>query len=403
MASPTAAAVTANFPHPVLTPFATPVQPPTHASIKLLQRELNANAMSVHSNAGGGLHGHLVLTLTPARYRAVAGVPYPAPQPPPALVVAGAAAAVANAVQDHQELLRLFNRYHDTDKALARLIIAATPDTYIAALCDVDFGYANVTTIQFLTHLTTTYGALTPADRDLNQARMNQPWAPPTPIELLFKQMEDGQRFAAAAAEPIADSTLCRLAYQLVLKTGLFPDGCREWRLLTDAQQTWARFKIHFARQDRDRLETSTANTLGYGTAFHVRPPDAAHLVTSHDATLVPSQVADGSALAATALPSGPELIALLLELRNLRAAAAKAPTAPAPNQKATPGPRGYCWTHGSSSNGAHTSATCKNKAPGHVDTATWRNQQGGNPAIYVPRSRSAANPATPRAPHSAT
>jgi hypothetical protein len=91
-----------------------------------------------------------------------------------------------------------------------------------------------------------------------------------------------------------------------------------------------------------------------------------------------------GSALAISALPSGPELVALLAELAKLRAAATRSPSSSTPRSTQ----RGYCWTHGSTANSAHTSATCRNKAPGHVDTATWRNKCGGCSTQYVPPSR---------------
>jgi hypothetical protein len=173
--------VTASFPFPELTRFASDLQPPTYASLQLLQREINSNAMSVHSDAGGGLHGHLGLTITPARYLAVAQVPYPPPPVPPVIPVvpAAPAAAITEALRQHQEQIRIFRLYHDTDKALLRCIIAATPATYIDALSDNEFGFANVTTLALLTHLHTTYGALTPADRDNNLARMQSAWSPP--------------------------------------------------------------------------------------------------------------------------------------------------------------------------------------------------------------------------------
>jgi hypothetical protein len=163
------------------------------------------------------------------------------------------------------------------------------------------------------------------------------------------------------------------MGLHLVSKTGMFPDGCREWRLKAAAAQTWGAFKTHFARQDRDRVETTTASMAGYsGTAFAVTAPP-------------PDPLPPGAALAATVLPSGPELVALLSELAVFRAAAARPTTTPAP---ITPTTRGYCWTHGSTANNTHTSVTCRNKAPGHVDHATWRSKQGGNTASYVPPSR---------------
>ena len=366
--------ITANFPYPVLTPFASAQTPPNHASLLNLQRELNANAMSVHSNRGGGLHGHLALTVTTDRYLEIAGLlnrfEVPAAPPSQPHVPAGTdAAIVGEIVRRHQARIREFQVYHDTDKALVRAIIAATPMTYIDALSDPELGFAQVTTLNLLTHLQTTYGTITSTDRDTYHARLHTPWSPPTPIESLFKQLEDGKRMAALAQEPIVDSQLVRIGQNLILKTGLFPDGCRDWRLKPDAERTWDQFKTHFARHDRDRLETVTSSSAGYANA--VQP------------TLV--QAPDGAAFAATALPSGPELLALLSELATLRKAQSPGSNPPARPPSSS---RGYCWTHGSTTNNAHSSATCRNKAEGHVDTATWRNKCGGNTEKYTPPHR---------------
>ena len=37
-----------------------------------------------------------------------------------------------------------------------------------------------------------------------------------------------------------------------------------------------------------------------------------------------------------------------------------------------------YCWSHGAC---AHPSAECKAKRPGHIDSATFENKQGGSTA----------------------
>jgi hypothetical protein len=72
---------------------------------------------------------------------------------------------------------------------------------------------------------------MTSADREANLARMNAPCSPPSLIENLFDQLEEGQRYAVLEAEPIADSQLTRLGMNLITKCGMMPDGCREWRL----------------------------------------------------------------------------------------------------------------------------------------------------------------------------
>ena len=40
--------------------------------------------------------------------------------------------------------------------------------------------------------------------------------------------------------------------------------------------------------------------------------------------------------------------------------------------------PTAYCWTHGTTTNLAHTSASCTRPGPGHVHATTARNRMGG-------------------------
>jgi hypothetical protein len=53
------------FPHPKLTPID---GKQTSATIRLLQREVYANARSVHSDLGGRLNGHLGMAIPDAQY-----------------------------------------------------------------------------------------------------------------------------------------------------------------------------------------------------------------------------------------------------------------------------------------------------------------------------------------------
>lgn len=296
---------------------------------------------------------------------------------------------IAEANQRHGALQKRFQRYHDVDKALVRQIIAATPDNYLAALCDREYGYGAVTALQLLNHLKSTYGAITNADRDDNLLRLNAPWSPPTPIEDLFRQLADGQKMAADAGEPIVDSQLARIGYTLLLKTGVFGDACRDWRLKPDKdQQTFASFQVHFLRMDRDRLEQTTTRTAGYHAANAVLsnlPPEAIN----------PPPPPSTHHVCAAASPS-PSLASLTHQLRQCQAALAaltvSGPPAPAA-LPATTAVRSYCWTHGFIQNLAHTSSTCKHKAPGHVDTATGTNKNGGSDKIWTDRTRPGTSP----------
>jgi hypothetical protein len=69
---------------------------PIFEDLKVIQRLLNTNAMSVSSYVGGGPHGHLGIIMTNEEYFAIAADVFPLPDYPGASpeVVAGMTAAV---------------------------------------------------------------------------------------------------------------------------------------------------------------------------------------------------------------------------------------------------------------------------------------------------------------------
>jgi hypothetical protein len=81
-------------------------------------------------------------------------------------------AQIANIRQDQDELNALFVEYYATDKALKQQIIGAVDKLYLRTLNHRITGFANVTTQQILVHIYTTYGRLTPADVQNNNAAM---------------------------------------------------------------------------------------------------------------------------------------------------------------------------------------------------------------------------------------
>ena len=184
--SPTAAAITASFPIPVLSPIATKTSPPTYASIRLAQTQLNSNATTVPSHEGDGVHGHLALTLTPAAYLLRSGsIPFVAPvngprQPiHPAPSTAAAIAEINRLFYDNQST---FRTYQETDKALRNQILAAIPADYLRGLADPELGLGGVTCLTILTHLWATWGKITQIELDANALRMQTPWNPQRPL-----------------------------------------------------------------------------------------------------------------------------------------------------------------------------------------------------------------------------
>ena len=330
-----------SFPIQTFTKLSTNIAPPTYATLRIAQTELNSNATSIGSHGGDGELGHLALTITPAAYIALSegGVPFVPPVNPGAVPIHAAGATgpqIAETNRQFKEDQATFRLYKEVDHALRNQLIAACHPTYIRALSHDTLGFGKVTCLQLLTHLWKSYGVIKQDELNENYARMNTAWNPPTPIEDLFTQLEEGEKFATAGREDISPVAIVRMAYNLIEATGLFDLPCRDWRNKTDAEKTMDNFKDFFQKAEFDRRRNITSQSAGFHGA--------------HKATVTtPKAVAPVTTVAPTTSTS-------------------------------------YCWTHGTSKNAKHTSSTCENKAEGHQDDATSTDKKGGSTKIWGPK-----------------
>jgi hypothetical protein len=158
---------------------------PTRATLQILQKQLNANAMSVQSQRGGGQHGHLQLVLTDAAYTTMTGVAFVMPVHPGAVPIHLPAATTAQITETNRQFsgnLAEFNLVAKLHTALKALLIAAVDDVYIAELCHDTMEYANVPVHDLLAHLSSTYGAITFTQLDTNLALLDADFNPDEPM-----------------------------------------------------------------------------------------------------------------------------------------------------------------------------------------------------------------------------
>jgi hypothetical protein len=258
----------AGFPHSSL-PKVT--GEPTFEDLKVIWRLLNTKAMSVASYEGGGHHGHLGIIMTNEEYFAVAVDVFPVPNNPgpSAAVVAGMTAAViAETTRLHKEATQVYRTYHTVNQAIKKLIIKSFDDAYLNALSDEIVAYANCTSLQLLTHLLTYYAMIAPTELTQNYERLNAPYDPNQPIEMLFQKIQDAWEFAVAGGQPYGAAMIVNVAYTLVFNTGLFPGACWAWQSRAIAGKTWAQFKLDFATAHREfRLTKQTAHQSGFHSA----------------------------------------------------------------------------------------------------------------------------------------
>ena len=348
---------------PTLTPFPTG-HAPTFSVLHKMQTELNANANGIRS-ASGGIYGHLVLTMSPAKYAVLTtNQVYVVPVNPGDNPVHAANATqpqITEANRAHLVSKRVYDTYMDVDLALKTQLLAACPDIYTAAKKQPQVGYGARTTLYLLTHLWAKYGKIEPSQLDENEDLMKTPWHPTEPFEKLIDQLTSTFAFATAGNSGATEKSVVRAGYKILVNTGLFQQELKEWRAKPDTDWTLEIFNDFFSAANTDRLATTKDGGF-------------------HSANVTPV-----TNLAAAAHPSS-DLISANLKIAQLekQLQASKAQAKQTGLDKTAGLATTYCHTHGTSKNLMHTSATCKNKAPGHQDEATEANKMGGSTKVWT-------------------
>ena len=98
-----------------------------------------------------------------------------------------------------------FRRYAQVREAIRQQVLSAIDATFYNVLEDETFGYADVTIIQLLNHLQTSYALLTDDDLEQNRQRLAEPWTPDEPFENLWVKIKHLRSIATAGGEPLTE------------------------------------------------------------------------------------------------------------------------------------------------------------------------------------------------------
>jgi hypothetical protein len=220
--------------------------------------------------AGGGAHGHLGIIMSQVEYAVISASPWVEPFNPNAIPIIPPGTNAVDAAQlapMYDECLRIYTNHINVDQALKKLILEAYDNMYTSQLEDYLLQYANRSALEILMHLKQTYGFINPTQLAENYNKMTAPINFQDPIETLFKQIEDGVRYANAGMQPYMEAQCVNIAFLLILNTGAIHDACRDWQRGTPVNQTWADFRREFAGAQREqRVIPSTASGAGYHT-----------------------------------------------------------------------------------------------------------------------------------------
>ena len=176
--------------------ISTPGNRPTYTSLRLFQDQLDANAMIIPYPKT--LLGHLGLVLPPDTYKSVNnGTEWSDPEEPdeepeePDTPRNGQTDPyqAQNAIRKWQRATNVYTTFLLTREALKHQILQNVDVEYVNDLKHKITKFSQVTPLEIMTHLWKNYGQIRVSDLRANEARMKEPWNPPTPIEELFKQL----------------------------------------------------------------------------------------------------------------------------------------------------------------------------------------------------------------------
>ena len=390
---------------------------PTFSDLKLLTREIKANAMAVHSTLGGGAHGHLGLVLPPAQYANLSPTIFVRPVFPATLVIPAGTTAVAsnNMEREYKESLRLFREVMGVENALKQQLNKAVDTDFLDTIRDPVTFILQGTIADNLAFLLNTYGKVTPETLNDEFEKVNNTlYNPSLPIDTLFNSIIALSELAEAATVPYTEQQQITIAYNILNRSGRFISDIKDWKRKPAADRTWINLKIHFRRAHDELRETSSdtlqamqqaniAQQVIEGISHLIPPastPESQHPATPSVADTTGSSLTNPTAFytadQTTIIPSLIQQIGtmqtMMMNMQSSMCGNAERGGRgrgrvrnrgqPAGRGNGFPPLTHYCWTHGWC---RHNGVECSSPAEGHQPNATKTNRMGGSNRNLTP------------------
>ena len=112
--------------------------------------------------------------------------------------------------------------------ALTAIIADSCLDIFYKVLHHPELRYTNRTPREFVVHFWNTYARDKDPAMSANLEQMSVQWQPPTMLEVLFTQLDFGQK-SAAHHDVIYDKTILRMATENIRKSGMLDIALRDW------------------------------------------------------------------------------------------------------------------------------------------------------------------------------
>ena len=207
---------------------------PSTATLITLLNEVKANAISVHSDLGGGENSHLGLVVSPATYQTLFpdAPPYRRPVIPGKFVIEGRETQhqIAQRRSEHAEQVRIFKEVIGVERAVIQQIISAIKPKYLKALHLPTTNWLNASIPAIFTHLFTNYGDISSTElRTLTDQVQNMQFYPQEPVHTIFIEIDDLATIAEMAEATLTQLQKINMARLLFQKTQAFNRGLTSW------------------------------------------------------------------------------------------------------------------------------------------------------------------------------
>ena len=228
------------------------VREPTYKTLALAHTQCIRNATTTASRLSGGGHGHAGLVEFPDVYLLRTAQHFNRPAfpgdmptyPPNADANQREATLYAWQTQTSQYLT-----CQRIETILLSMLENTIEATYLTGIHDSAHGFGAQNLIDVFRYLFATYGSIGPDEILRNHQTMTTPVNANQPIAILFKQIEDCQKFATAGGAPLTPQQIIHAAEVLILQTNKYTQAYREWKNLDATKQTYLVFKTQFNKE----------------------------------------------------------------------------------------------------------------------------------------------------------
>jgi hypothetical protein len=248
---------------------------PTLENIRTLDQELAAILSEIETTNGGGNHGHLGMIMNDTDYQRISTgrtkwtVPTNPGSYPSGIDDTTPTHERERLVAEHKVKVEEFETYRGVLAGTKTLIIQAVDEEWIEPLRDARLGFANVTPLELLEHLTLIAGELDYFDETECLNTLLVPWEPTENPATYFARNDKIEKQLKEAG--YGDKSKERLAVALTSfkSAGEYDAALREWDQKSAADKTFKNFRKIIVDEftKHERRNKSTAKSVKFGIA----------------------------------------------------------------------------------------------------------------------------------------